>query len=146
MLNFPMWDCHLALKSAPFEAISVEKHLSFYLYNPLHIIFERGNCERYVQMGGVKWHRTLSLAHTVVNSKIYFHLLLQRKPVYPASRLNVRNLMCVYCGNSGIVGFSSWTCAHRKAYTRIRDFFRSWKICVNFFVVALSGRGKNVKI
>lgn len=85
----------------------------------------------------------LRLACIVVNSKIYFHLLLHMKPVYPASQHIIRKLMCLLW-NSGIVGFSSWTCAHRKPITRIQRFFW-YHFCVNFFSFVRKGKGKKVK-
>lgn len=125
------------------KLISGEKHLSaIYIIPSTRISNERIVSILYGKACpcDIEW---LRLACIVVNSKIYFHLLLHMKPVYPASQHIIRKLMCLLW-NSGIVGFSSWTCAHRKPITRIQRFFW-YHFCVNFFSFVRKGKGKKWK-
>lgn len=70
--------------------------------------------------------KELWLADSGTNSKIYFHLLPTRNSFSPrfslcfacaSHKTSSVCLSCVRCGNSGIVEFFSWTCAHHR-YTR----------------------------
>lgn len=96
---------------------------------------------RAVVRGGVKWHRKRSgwLVACLIRKfhSISYRLKTRFLPAFAAFRFACTKNFCVpfsvccACGNSGIVGFFSWTCAHHRR-TRSKAEYKIFLLEISF--------------